>query len=498
MTRERPATIERRRFGSPAAAASRVLLWAGIVLIAAGLLSPRAASAQNRLPAALSHALSQAGIPETAIGLYVHEIGAAEPLLAVGAERALNPASTMKLLTTYAALDLLGPAFTWPTEVYAAGPLAQDVLSGDLVIKGYGDPRLTLENFWLLLRDVRSRGVREVRGDLLLDRGHLAVNGFNSSAFDGEPTRPYNTGPDALLVNFKAVRLTFIPEPASRSVRITVEPPLRELAVINKITLDNAPCGDWATRLKLDPQGGSDSARLVFTGSFSAACGERVRHYSVLGHPQYVASLFRELWRELGGTFTGTVREGEAGDGARLLARTQSPALAEIVRDINKFSNNVMARQLFLTLGAAGDGPPGTTEKANRVIRQWLAQRGLAIPELVIENGSGLSRLERISAQSLGRLLLAAFASPLMPEFVASLPLAAVDGTMKKRLNGAGVAGQAHIKTGLLTGVRAIAGYVLDARGRRVVLVFIVNHANYGAAQSAQDALLKWVYARAR
>jgi len=478
------------------AAASRLLWWASVLLLAATLLAPRAAWAQSRLPAELSQALLQAAIPETAIGLYVHEIGAAGPVLAVGAGRALNPASTMKLLTTYAALDLLGPAHTWPTEVYATGPLAQEVLSGDLVIKGYGDPRLTLENFWLLLRELRSRGVREIRGDLVLDRGHFAANGFNTSAFDGEPTRPYNTGPDALLVNFKAVRLTFIPEPASRSVRITVEPPLRELAVANRITLDNAPCGDWETRLKLDPQDGAERARLAFTGSFSAACGERVRHYSVLGHPQYVASVFRELWSELGGTFAGKVRDGEAGADARLLARAQSPTLSEIVRDINKFSNNVMARQLFLTLGAARDGPPGTTEKANRVIRQWLAQKALAMPELVIENGSGLSRIERISAQSLGRLLLVAFSSSLMPEFIASLPLAAVDGTMKKRLNGAGVAGQAHIKTGLLTGVRAIAGYVLDARGRRVAVVFIVNHANYGAAQAAQDALLTWVYTR--
>ncbi|MDH5534086.1 MAG: D-alanyl-D-alanine carboxypeptidase/D-alanyl-D-alanine-endopeptidase, partial [Betaproteobacteria bacterium] len=427
---------------SSAARVRRPLLWASILLFAAAALVGGTARAQSRLPPALSQALSQAGIPETAVGLYVHEIGAGEPVLAVGAARALNPASTMKLVTTYAALELLGPAYTWPTEIYATGPLAQEVLNGDLVIKGYGDPRLTIEDFWLLLREIRSRGVREIRGDLVLDRSHFAANGLNASAFDGEPTRPYNTGPDALLVNFKAVRLTFIPEPESRSVRITVEPPLRELAVANKIKLDNAPCGDWETRLKLDPQDGAGSARLAFTGSFSMACGERVRHYSVLGHPQYVASLFQELWRELGGTFAGKMRDGEASAGAQLLARAHSPALAEIVRDINKFSNNVMARQLFLTLGAEGDGPPGTTDKANRVVRQWLAQKGLTMPELVIENGSGLSRIERISAQSLGRLLLAAFSSPLMPEFIASLPLAAVDGTMKKRLNGAPVAGQ--------------------------------------------------------
>jgi len=175
----------------------------------------------------------------------------------------------------------------------------------------------------------------------------------------------------------------------------------------------------------------------------------------------------------------------------------ESPALAQVVRDMNKFSNNVMARQLFLTLGAEGAGEPATPEKADRVIREWLAGKGLSVPELILENGSGLSRSERISARNLGLLLLSSFRSPVMPELIASLPLAAVDGTMKKRLSDADVAGQAHIKTGSLTGVRSIAGYVLDAQGRRLVVVSMVNHPNAGNAQAAQDALLAWIYNRA-
>jgi D-alanyl-D-alanine carboxypeptidase/D-alanyl-D-alanine-endopeptidase (penicillin-binding protein 4) len=163
---------------------------------------------------------------------------------------------------------------------------------------------------------------------------------------------------------------------------------------------------------------------------------------------------------------------------------------------MNKFSNNVMARQLYLTLGAEAAGEPATREKADRVIREWLAGKKLNFPEMVLENGSGLSRVERISARHLGELLLSSFRSPVMPEFIASLPLAAMDGTMKKRLADADVAGQAHIKTGSLTGVRSIAGYMLDARGRRWVVVSIVNHPNAGNAQAAQDALLTWIYHR--
>jgi D-alanyl-D-alanine carboxypeptidase/D-alanyl-D-alanine-endopeptidase (penicillin-binding protein 4) len=466
---------------------------AALLLIA--LLLASAASA--RLPEPVARALAKAAIPEGAAAFYVHEIGAGQPALAVGAERALNPASTIKLLTTYAALELLGPAYMWSTEAWAGGSLKDGVLAGDLVLRGRGDPKLTLENFWLLLRDLRARGVRDIRGDLVLDRSFFAAGEYDPGRFDDQPTRPYNTGPDALLINFKAIRLHFIPDPEARAVRVLAEPPLPQVQVLNNLALDpTGQCGDWVGRLKLDARGDASSARLAFGGTFPASCGERVRNFSVLGHTQYVLALFRELWREQGGTLSGAAREGAASADARLITTVQSPGLSEIVRDINKFSNNVMARQLFLTLGAEGAGAPASAEKSGRVIRQWLAGKGLSFPELVLENGSGLSRIERITARNLGELLIAAFRSPVMPELMASLPVPAVDGTLKKRLSGADVAGQAHIKTGSLSGVRAIAGYVLDARGRRVVVVFITNHANAGNAQVVQDALLRWVHQR--
>jgi len=468
--------------------------WLPAALAAFAIWLPPDASA--RLPEPIVKALAQTGIPESAAAIYVHEIGAARPLLAVGAERAVNPASTIKLLTTYAALELLGPAYTWPTEAYIAGTLKDGILAGDLVLKGQGDPRLTLENFWLLLRNLRGRGLRDIQGDLVLDRGYFAALEHDPARFDDQPTRPYNTGPDALLVNFKAVRLQFISEPETRAVRIVAQPALPQVQIVNNLVLDYAPCNDWVGRLKHEAQGDAASALLAFNGRYSAVCGESERNYSVLGHSQYLAALFRELWRELGGTITGGVRDGTVAADARLLATVQSPALAEVVRDINKFSNNVMARQLYLTLGAARAGAPATQEKAAQVIRQWLDAKGLKFPELVVENGAGLSRSDRITASQLGRLLLAAFRSPVMPELMASLPLAAVDGTMKKRTNAMEVAGQAHIKTGLLTGVNAIAGYLLDARGRRLVVVLIVNHANAGNAQPVQDALLRWAYRR--
>jgi D-alanyl-D-alanine carboxypeptidase/D-alanyl-D-alanine-endopeptidase (penicillin-binding protein 4) len=455
-----------------------------------------ALAARAALPPPVAQALAAAGIPESSVALYIHEVDAQQPVIAHAPERPLNPASTMKLVTTYAGLELLGPAYTWTTDVYASGPIQDDVLSGNLVIRGGGDPKLTLENFWLLLRNVRARGIREIRGDVVLDRSYFAADDYDPARFDGEPIRPYNTGPDALLVNFKAVTLQFVPEAESRSVRVIVDPLLGAAQVVNNVSLTDGACGDWVAKLRFDAQGTPEAVRLVVGGPFSRDCGERTRSFSLLGHRAYAAALFTALWKELGGTLAGSVRDGTLPAGARLVATARSPALSEVIRDINKWSNNVMARQLFLTLGALGAGTPGTLDKARATIRQWLNQKGLNVPELAMENGSGLSRVERISARGMGEMLLDAYRSPVMPEFISSMPIVAADGTMRKRLANADVAGQAHIKGGTLAGVRAIAGYVLDARGRRSAVVFMVNHANAGNAQAAQDALLRWVYRR--
>ncbi|MGH8616220.1 MAG: D-alanyl-D-alanine carboxypeptidase/D-alanyl-D-alanine endopeptidase [Burkholderiales bacterium] len=453
-------------------------------------------AAAQALPPPVRQALVQSGIPESAVAIYVQDVAQADPLLALNVDAAFNPASTIKLLTTYAALDLLGPAYAWNTEVLTTGRLEGDVLNGDLVLRGSGDPKLTLEAFWLLLRQVRARGIREIRGDLVLDRTAFAADDSDPSRFDNEPTRPYNTPPDALLVNFRAIRVSFVPDPERRTVSVLTEPALPQVQVLANLVLDNEPCGDWLARLKVAATGTGNAARLLFSGAYSTQCGERTRNYSVLAHSQYLLGLFQTLWRELGGTFTGGARDGAVPPGAKPLFAQPSPPLAEVVRDINKFSNNVMARQLFLTLGTVGLGAPGDADKATRVVRAWAAQKKLALPELVLENGSGLSRIERITARGLGQLLLSAWRSPVMSELMSSLPLVAVDGTMRRRLANSELAGQAHIKTGSLTGVRAIAGYVLDARGRTVVVVCLVNHPRALAAQPLQDALLAWVYSR--
>jgi len=409
----------------------------------------------------------------------------------------MNPASTMKLVTTYAALELLGPTFVWKTEVWTAGVEHGDVLEGDLVLRGTGDPKLTVESFWLMLRALRARGLREIRGDLVLDRAYFEPVAHDEGRFDNEPLRPYNVAPDALLLNFKAYRFTFVPDPAQGMAQVTVEPRSALLELTRTVRLADGPCNDWRAKLKPnfnanDGMGGV--ARAGFSGLFPTACGEKTWNVALQSHPNYVLGVFRQLWEELGGTLRGGVRDGMAPAGGRLLYSNESPALAEVVRDMNKFSNNVMARQLFLTLGAEVLKLPGRNDRSARVVQSWLAERKLDFPELVMENGFGLSRQERISAEHMGRLLLEAWRSAVMPELMSSLPLVAYDGTMRRRLRFESIAGQAHIKTGSLSDARTLAGYVLDQRAQRRVVVLFINHANAAAGQPAQDALLEWVY----
>jgi D-alanyl-D-alanine carboxypeptidase/D-alanyl-D-alanine-endopeptidase (penicillin-binding protein 4) len=444
-------------------------------------------NASGQLPAPVRQALRDARVPQASVSIVVQEIGARRPALALNAEVSRNPASVMKLVTTYAALELLGPAYRWKTEVYQDGE--------DLILKGTGDPKLNYESFWMLLRNLRGRGLREIQGDVVLDRSYFAP--LSLTPIDHELFRPYNVAPDPLLVNFKSLRFVFLPE--GEKVRVFVEPNLPGLELINTLKISDGACPEGrAFRDLIQASFQSKPPRAAFTGPYPAICGERDLNVS-LHHPEdYVAGMIRTLWAEMGGSWRGTIREGQTPPGARLLYTHESEPLSEIVRDINKFSNNVMARQLYLTLAAELGGAPAQPEAAARAIAQWLLFKGINADGLRLENGSGLSRVERASAATLMALLQAAWKTPTMPEFMASLPVVAADGTMRKRLHGDAVAGNAHIKTGLLSDARAIGGYVLDRGGRRHAVVMIANHVNAHQAEPAFDALLQWVRTGAR
>ena len=459
-------------------------------------------NARENLPPEVRRALQSAGIPVSSVSVVVQPVGARRPALSLNADVARNPASVMKLVTTYAALELLGPAYRWKTEVYASGTLQDGVLSGELILKGYGNPHLTFEDFWRMLLGLRERGLRELRGDLVLDGSWFEPGPYDPAAFDGKPFRPYNVGPDALLLNFNSVRFEFLPDAERGAVQVIAEPHPPALEVESALRLGAGPCGDWEDQLgeRFDPVAGNVDGvarlRALFGGSYALSCGDKKRNFALFAHRDYVAGVFRQLWEQLGGSWTGSAREGTLPEGARLVLTHESPPLGEIVRYMNKFSNNVMARQVYLTLAAESAGPPARPEAAHAAVAALLARQGLAAPELVMDNGSGLSRDGRISAGTLAKLLQAAFASPVMPEFVSSLPIAGLDGTLRKYMKDDPVAGRAHVKTGSLSDARAIAGYVDDRAGQRQIVVMIVNHEHAREAQTAMEALLRWCYER--
>jgi len=489
------------------------------------------------VPQTVLDALKRANIPLSSVGIVVREANTYTPLLSYQAHQPMNPASTIKLLTTYAGLELLGADYTWKTEAYVDGTLEQDVLHGNLILKGYGNPKLTIEQLWLWMYELRSRGLREIRGDLVLDRSAFALSPHDPAAFDNDPTRPYNIGPDALLLNFGAIRLRFMPD--GDSIKIYTLPKLAGYTLDNRLTLippedlmENVPakkidCSALEKIITAELQGNV----LLLQGDYPLACGERDLHLSPLTHPDYFYATFLALWKEMGGSIAGGVTENVVPSTATLFSTHRSPPLAEIIRDINKYSNNVMAHQVFLSLGnnhaaevintpksnnpeannpeatnpsATGDtantppltAPPASMARSKLALRNWLARKQLNFSELHLENGAGLSRIARISPNSLALLLNSAQRSPMSAEFISSLPILGVDGTLRKRLANTTSASHGHLKTGSLEGVQAIAGYVQAYSGRQWIVVFLINHPNASYGQPAQDALLEWVQRR--
>lgn len=447
------------------------------------------------LPAEVLRALRQAHVPEQALSVVIAPLPSSSGMppaaptyrLAHRADASMNPASVMKLITTYAGLSLLGPDYTWRNRVFVDGNVRNGVLQGDLIFKGSGDPKLVLEHLQTLMAQIQAQGVREVRGDLVLDRSVFDIQPRPPGSFDDEALRPYNAAPDGLLVNFKSVIYTFTPDETAGLARIRSEPPLAGLTVTQSVPLGSGPCNDWRSSVR--GQFGSP-LQVVFGGSYPSTCGEKKWPVAYADPGQFSARVLQAMWLAAGGSLSGGVREGPTPAHARLLTEAASLPLSDIVADINKFSNNVMAQQLFLSLSQ-----PGRFDASRQRVLDWWHITLPGLPDPVLENGSGLSRHERSNAAALTRLLQVAATGPHAQVFQNSLSVAGVDGTvarLKERNPNAAAIGQAWLKTGSLRDVSALAGYVQGASGQRYSLVAMINHDQAPAARAALDALLEW------
>jgi len=463
-------------------------LWA---IVLSGVSS---AATTTALPESISRVLEWQSLPGHAVSIWVQPLDSDQPVLSLNPDTSRNPASLTKLLVSFAALERLGPTYTWRTEVYADSRPRDGVLAGDLRIRGGGDPYLVTEEFWKLIGRVRRAGIQRIDGNLIFDNSYFALSPENPAAFDNAPFRAYNQAPHPLLVNFNVVRFHLDPDSSSGSVRVTTEPDLPGMRLENRLRLGPGPCGGYQRGVSYTA---SNVGQVILEGQYPASCNSFSMARVAMPPEEYAYTLFKQMWQQSGGEFAGGWRRQlDPAPGGSPLVVHESRPLGELIRFANKHSSNVMTRHFKLALAAELHGVPATEANGNRAVLDLLAERGVDTRGVIIDNAAGLSRTNRISARQMNQLLLVARQSPYMPEFVSSLALAGMDGTMARRFRNRPEAGRMHLKTGALNDVSAVAGYVKSASGRDYAVVVMVNaeKAHQGPGQAVQDAVLKWVF----
>ena len=451
------------------------------------------------LPAEVKKEISVSGIPESAWSVAIIPLppvvvmGPVLNGLGLNPETPVNPASVMKLVTTRAALGLLGPQFRHQTRIATTGRLEAGVLRGDLFFQGGGDPKLVVEDLDEIAKRLKSMGIERIEGNLVVDGTRFDEPEIDPGQFDGRPFSTYNVGPHAAMVNFKSVKVSVWPE-AGKRVRVMTEPRFRDQELLQKIQLIDGGCNKNRVSARMEQPTKGAEPKLLVSGVIGKQCNGVDFYVSVMDHARFAMTAFRAAWEATGGVMKVKLQTGITPENARTLVQWESPRpLIELVADINKLSNNPMTRQLFLTL-SAGEGRPATRQESRLAVKAYLASRGLVFPELVIDNGSGLSREERISAKSLARLLADGLIGPDAQTWVETLPAVGIEGTVRNRMRNSVLEGRAWLKTGTLDDVRALAGYIRSAEGRWVVFVAVVNDPQAAKAKPAMDSLVKWAY----
>ncbi len=468
--------------------------WAiGLLLCVLGVPGQAGAA----LPEPLQQAMRSEGLPPSAVGLWVKRVGDPAPMLQHNAGSLFNPASTIKLATTLAALSELGPNHVWTTEIHATAPVRDGVLRGDLVLRGTGDPAMVSEEHWRMLGALRRTGLRRIEGNVYLDTTHFYLPVEDPGAFDGQPLRAYNQPPHALIVNANALRFHVMPDAEENRVRVAADPPLPGLEIVNNLRAVQGECGGWQRGIRYAVENGPAGARVIFDGNYPANCGDYQLLRTAIPPETYNREIFRLHWSQWGGELDGDVRYGilPLDNGPPLLSHESRP-LGDIIRVANKWSTNVVARHLALTVGAARHDPPATVEKTREALYEVLAGLGVEVGGMIIDNGSGLSRHARVTPEQLGQVLQAGWESPWRPEFVSSLAIAGLDGTLRRRFENGPETGRMHLKSGHLNQVSAVAGYVRNRSNEDVMVVLLVNdpNAHRGAGSRLQQAVLRWVH----
>jgi serine-type D-Ala-D-Ala carboxypeptidase/endopeptidase (penicillin-binding protein 4) len=441
------------------------------------------------LPPEIMATLEKVKLSPDGLSVFIQSLESDAPLLAFNEDVPRNPASVMKVVTTYASLGTLGADYRWPVELYTNGTVNGDTLQGDLFLKGYGSPNFKEPELHHLLDDLRASGIKHITGNLVIDNSHFSIVKHDTGEFDGKRYAAYNAQSDALLYN------EGISEFIVNGHGVYSPNPARNVQIADGLQFKNVPCSARYAYPKTGIRNAEDSVTVQFSGVVSSRCGERKYSFVLTDPANMLHSTVTHIWtRDMAGTLAGQdfiVASTPAN--AQLLAKVDSEPVSDILPMINKKSNNVMAQQLFLSIGAKQPGDGDTSEKAYQGIQQWFRSRGLDFPELVMENGSGLSRNGQVSARHIAELLRDAYHHPQRDVFINSLPILGVDGTLKNRLRGTHLAGHGHLKTGTLNNAKALAGYVTADNGETFVVAILHNDPTVKyKARPVHDQLIAW------
>ena len=482
-----------------------------------GLIPSCFSSNIDALPTSFKNSLNKSQIPYSAMSLHVikiknpsnNDIGFTE-ILGWRSDAPMNPASTMKVLTTVGALNILGPHYQWQLKIFTDGSIDQGVLNGNLYLQGFGDPKFSQDDLERIALELRAMGIDKINGKLIFDRSAHDPSLLSGKTLDGQVNRSYNVFPDPLLYSLNTLKFQIGAVIEGGTPSITYQPNLANFKVVNNLKQNrNTSCGNWQELIgfhisndeKNAPQ--TDEPILAtFNGSIPLGCDELTYPIVALPPNTMLTRGFQAVWESAGGEWAAAPagENGTVPESANQLISHQGTLLKDAIWDINNFSNNTMAKQVFLTIGLDKTGKPASLDKSALAIKQWLSSNNLIFPELSLENGSGLSRVEAISARNLTTVLTLLQSPEASAIFLNSLPVPGKDGTMKNRLNAYLTKydrfqskPEAHIKTGSLSDVKAISGFVKSRSGNLYAISSFINHENANKGQDAHDQLLIWL-----
>jgi len=406
-----------------------------------------------------------------AVGMRVVDADTGHVLFDHDADRPLKPASNMKVMTSAAALSLLRPEYVFNTEFYASARPVDGVVAGDLYIKGYGSPSLSGEQWWLMAREIRARGVTRIEGDLVGDDTYFDAverpEGWPSPTEDAF----YNAPVSALSADYNAVTIVVRPTREGSEPEVFLTPFSSFFKVANKAMTRGS-----RSNLRVGRQFDGSQNTIVVEGNISARSAPSVSYRSVEQPTLYALAAFREAASKEGIVIKGLNRRGLTPDRAVKIYEHESRPLSDLVRIMNKLSNNYMAESFLKTLGAETAGPPGTSLKGALAISAFLEGLGVDTSRLKLTDGSGLSHANRLTAASLASLLVAMYGDfESYPEFMSSLAVGGVDGTLDRRMVGGPAQRRIRAKTGHLNGVSALSGYAFSQQGRVLAFSILVN-----------------------